>query len=217
MRAKRFVIVAAAVAAVGAVVALAAGGGGSWNAGWGMMGGRYVYRPSQPTQVHTLAAARTDAQQFANRLGLRVDEMMQFQRNFYAKLVDSSGNGATEVLVDPSTGVVSIEYGPAMMWNNRYGMGRSAGSMMGSYGRGMMRSQSCRSKGLLCVPRRRRSPRPARCRVSVAADFPGQDTLGGVRHESSSCDRPAESPRRWPVAPVVAATVLGASRFTSVH
>ena len=66
---------------------------------------------------------------------------MQFQRNFYAKLVDSHGNGATEVLVDSSTGVVSIEYGPAMMWNTRYGMGRSAGSMMGSYGRGMMRGQ----------------------------------------------------------------------------
>jgi hypothetical protein len=146
MRAKRFVIVAAAVAAVGAVVALAAGGGGSWNAGWGMMGGRYVYRPAQPTRVHTLGAARSDAQQFANRLGLRVDEVMQFQRNFYAKLVDSSGNGATEVLVDPSTGVVSIEYGPAMMWNTRYGMGRLAGSMMGSYGRGMMRGQ--RSGGM---------------------------------------------------------------------
>jgi hypothetical protein len=142
MRTKRLAIVTAAVAVVvgaGAVVALAAGGGGSWSPGWGMMGGRYAYRPAQPTQVHTLAAARSDAQQFANRLGLRVDEVMQFQRNFYAKLVDSSGNGATEVLVDPSSGVVSIEYGPAMMWNTRYGMGRSAGSMMGSYGRGMMR------------------------------------------------------------------------------
>jgi hypothetical protein len=92
-------------------------------------------------QIHTLAGARSDAQQFASRLGLRVDEVMQFERNFYAKLVDSSGSGATEVLVDPSTGVVSIEYGPAMMWNTRYGMGRSAGSMMGSYGRGMMRGQ----------------------------------------------------------------------------
>jgi hypothetical protein len=144
MRTKRLAIVVATVtafAAVSAVVALAAGGGGSWSSGWGMMGGRYAYRPAQPTQVHTLAAARSDAQQFANRLGLRVDEVMQFQRNFYAKLVDSSGNGATEVLVDPSSGVVSIEYGPAMMWNTRYGMGRSAGSMMGSYGRGMMRGQ----------------------------------------------------------------------------
>jgi hypothetical protein len=142
MRIRRLAIVAASVAAVvavGAVVALAAGGGGSWSAGWGMMGGRYAYRPAQPTQVHTLAAARSDAQQFANRLGLRVGEVMWFQRNFYAKLLDSNGNGATEVLVDPSSGVVSIEYGPAMMWNTRYGMGRSAGSMMGSYGRGMMR------------------------------------------------------------------------------
>ncbi len=140
MRTRRFVLVAvgvAALAAVGAVVALAAGGG-SWTAGWGMMGGRYVFRPAQPTRVSTLAQARSEAQQFADRLGLRVDEVMQFQRNFYAKLVDSSGNGATEVLVDPSTGVVSIEYGPAMMWNTEYGMGRSAGSMMGSYGRGMM-------------------------------------------------------------------------------
>ena len=148
MSTKRLAIVAAtvtAVAAVSAVVALAAGGGGSWNSGAGMMGGRYAYRPAQPIQVHTLAAARSDAQQFANRLGLRVDEVMQFQRNFYAKLVDSHGNGATEVLVDSSTGVVSIEYGPAMMWNTRYGMGRSAGSMMGSYGRGMMRGR--RQKG----------------------------------------------------------------------
>ena len=48
---------------------------------------------------------------------------LQFKDNFSAKLVDSSGNGATEVLVDPPTGLVSIEYGPAMMWNIRYGMG----------------------------------------------------------------------------------------------
>ncbi len=140
MRARRFAVAAAVVAglaAVGAVVALAATGGGSWSAGWSTMGGRYVYRPAQPTAVRTLAGARSEAQQFASRLGLRVDELMQFERNFYAKLVDSNGNGATEVLVDPATGVVSIEYGPAMMWNTRYGMGRAAGSVMGSYGRGM--------------------------------------------------------------------------------
>jgi hypothetical protein len=141
MRAKRLAIVAAAVAtlaAIGAVVALAAGGG-SWNAGWGMMGGRYAYRPAQPTTISTLSAARSEAQQFANRFGLRVGEVMQFERNFYAKLIDSKGNAATEVLVDQSSGVVSIEYGPAMMWNTRYGIGQRAGSMMGSYGRGMMR------------------------------------------------------------------------------
>ena len=96
MRTKRLAIVAAtvtALAAVSAVVALAAGGGGSWSSGAGMMGGRYVYRPAQPIQVHTLAAARSDAQQFANRLGLRVDEVMQFQRNFYAKLIALDSHG----------------------------------------------------------------------------------------------------------------------------
>jgi hypothetical protein len=134
-------IAAVLVAALAVAVAVAAtsSGGGSWTAGWQMMGGRYASVPAEPAPVKTLAAARADAQRFANRLGLRVDEVLQFQRNFYAKLVDSSGNSATEVLVDPASGAVSVEYGPAMMWNARYGMmnGQAAG-MMGSYGASMM-------------------------------------------------------------------------------
>jgi hypothetical protein len=146
MRSTRIAIVVAAatvmLALVGTVVALAATGLGSSNYGYGpgMMGGSYAYRPAQATPVRTVAAARTQAQKFADRLGLKVDEVLQFKDNFYAKLVDSNGNGATEVLVDPQTGLVSIEYGPAMMWNTRYGMGRVAADMMGSYGRSMMRS-----------------------------------------------------------------------------
>lgn len=85
--------------------------------------------------MRTVAEARSQSQKFADRLGLKVDEVLQFKDNFCAKLVDSSGNGATEVLVDPPTGLVSIEYGPAMMSNTRYGMGRVAADMMGSYGR----------------------------------------------------------------------------------
>ena len=135
------------LAVVGAVVALAATGTGSWQQGMGMMGGRYAYRPANPAPVHTIASARTQAQRYADRLGLRVDEVMQFQRNFYAKLVDGKGNGATEVLVDPSTGAVTIEYGPAMMWNTRYGMGRAAGSMMGRYGASMMRGRGSSMRG----------------------------------------------------------------------
>jgi hypothetical protein len=145
MRRKRITIVVAAAAAtfavLGAVVALAATGSGSSNYGYGpgMMGRSYVYRPAQATPVRTLAAARDQAQKFADRLGLTVDEVLQFKDNYYAKLVDSGGNGATEVLVDPRTGAVSIEYGPAMMWNTKYGMGHAAVDMMGSYGRSMMR------------------------------------------------------------------------------
>ena len=143
MRSKRIATVVAAAAAtfavLGAVVALAATGSGSSNYGYGMMGRNYVYRPAQATPVRTLATASTQAQKFADRLGLTVDEVLQFKDNYYAKLVDSGGNGATEVLVDPSTGAVSIEYGPAMMWNTKYGMGHAAVDMMGSYGRSMMR------------------------------------------------------------------------------
>jgi hypothetical protein len=142
MRRSRIAIVVAAAAAlalIGAVFALGATGSSDYGYGPGMMGRSYVYRPTQATRVRTLAEARTQAQKFADRLGLKVDEVLQFKDNFYAKLVDSAGNGATEVLVDRRTGAVWIEYGPAMMWNTRYGMGRVAADMMGSYGRSMMR------------------------------------------------------------------------------
>ncbi|HSC03232.1 MAG TPA: hypothetical protein VLC49_07930 [Solirubrobacteraceae bacterium] len=130
---------AAVLALVGAAVAFAATRTSTSHYGYGMMGRSYVYRPAQAIPVRTLAAASTQAQKFADRLGLKVDEVLQFKDNFYAKLVDSSGNGATEVLVDPHTGAVSIEYGPAMMWNTKYGMGHAAAGMMGRYGRSMMR------------------------------------------------------------------------------
>ena len=73
--------------------------------------------------VRDIASARTAAQQAADQLGLRVDEIMQFSSNYYVELVTSTGRRATEVLVDPGTGAVQLEYGPAMMWNTAYGMG----------------------------------------------------------------------------------------------
>jgi hypothetical protein len=143
MRTKKMtavLITAVLVVTIGAVAVAATSSGGTWISGYQMMrGGLYAYRPNHPTAVHTLASARSDAQHYASRLGLRVGEVLRFKRNFYAKLVDSNGNGATEVLVDPSSGTVSLEYGPAMMWNTRYGMMDStASSMMGSYGASMM-------------------------------------------------------------------------------
>jgi hypothetical protein len=111
------------------------------GAAW-MMG----YAPGGASHpVSNLTEARARAATFARRLGdVRVDEVLQFERNYYARLVDHHGAGAAEVLVDPRTGVVSLEYGPAMMWNTRYGMagGRLAGmpnsAMMGRYGTAMM-------------------------------------------------------------------------------
>ncbi len=88
--------------------------------------------------VRDLAGAKRQAQRFAERFDLRVGEVMQFENNYYVELVEPGGELGTEVLVDPTTGAVSIEYGPAMMWNTRYGMmgGSGAGAMMSGDFRG---------------------------------------------------------------------------------
>jgi hypothetical protein len=132
-RALGILVLVLLVGAVGASIAWAVGQGG---AGWGggpMMGSR----PSGGAQpVRTMSEARQQAERFAQRLGLRAGEVMQFTRNFYVELTGARGRGATEVLVDPASGAVSLEYGPAMMWNTRYGMMRAVqGGMMGRYGR----------------------------------------------------------------------------------
>lgn len=53
---------------------------------------------------------------------------MSFENSFYAQLEEPDGSGATEVLVDPATGAVQLECGPAMMWNTRYGVHRRTGN-----------------------------------------------------------------------------------------
>jgi len=100
--------------------------GGSYGTGMigggnGMMAGSYGL-PGDGRPVKTLAAARQRAQAYADRLGLRAGEVMQFSNGFYAELLTGDGSGATEVLVDRVTGAVGVEYGPAMMWNTSYGM-----------------------------------------------------------------------------------------------
>ena len=101
------------------------------------------YRSGDAAPVSSIADARARAQTFANRLNLKVAEVIQFTNNFYVRLDDKSGRPATEVLVDPATGNTSLEYGPAMMWNTRYGMmtGRARSGMMGG-GSGMMGGSS---------------------------------------------------------------------------
>lgn len=72
--------------------------------------------------IDDLTEAGDAADRFAEPLGLRVGEVMQFSNGFYAELVDPAGRGATEVLVDPATGAVQLEWGPAMTWNTDFGM-----------------------------------------------------------------------------------------------
>ena len=150
-------VLVVALALLGGSIAWAvdATGSDSWYGhhyayGPAMMG--LGYSTGKATPVNEVADARQRAQAFAERLGLKTDEVMHFERNYYVKLVDKQGRSATEVLVDPATGAVSLEYGPAMMWNTKYGMlsGRLGSSMMstsaarsimgsyGSYDGGMM-------------------------------------------------------------------------------
>jgi len=140
-------VLLAAFAALAASVAWAVGrsdddGWGMMRFGPGMMG--YV-ATDQGEPVRDLGAAKRQAERFAERLDLRVGEVMRFENGYYAELEEEDGRGATEVLVNPRTGAVWLEYGPAMMWNTRYGMmsdfrlhggsGMMGGGMMGG---GMM-------------------------------------------------------------------------------
>ena len=131
---------------VSAPIATGQGWLGSMMQGYGMMGGpgvmggmmgSYGASPAgEPLKVEDAAAA---VDSYLNRLGnteLVIDEIMVFDNNAYASIVDrKTKSGAFEVLVDPTTKAVFLEYGPAMMWNTDYGMmgGRGFG-MMGSGG-----------------------------------------------------------------------------------
>lgn len=68
------------------------------------------------TAVTTIAAARTRVATATAASGLHPGAVTQFSAGFYAELKDSAGRPAAEVLVDPTTGAVFTEYGPAAMW-----------------------------------------------------------------------------------------------------
>jgi hypothetical protein len=86
------------------------------GAGMGRASGM-VWLAGDGAAVTTIAAARGRAQLAAAPSGLRPGEIIQFSDNFYVELKDSAGAAVTEVLVDPTSGAVRTEPGPAMMWN----------------------------------------------------------------------------------------------------
>ena len=94
--------------------------GGSMMGSTGSMG--MTWLPGNGVAVSGIPAARTRATTAAAPAGLRPGEVMWFDNGFYVELKDSAGMPATEVIVDPRTGAVSTEPGPAMMWNTRFGM-----------------------------------------------------------------------------------------------
>src|ERR1019366_6367012 len=86
-----------------------------------------VWLPGDGVAVSSIPAARARATSAARAAGLHPGEGMWFDNGFYVELKDSAGQPATEVIVDPRTGTVSTEPGPAMMWNTRFAMMRAGG------------------------------------------------------------------------------------------
>jgi hypothetical protein len=93
---------------------------------------------TQPSERHAVSIqrARQYVRRYINHIGVKnlvLDELIEFQRNFYAVVNDrGTGHGAFEVLVNKSTGAVFPEFGPDMMWNTQYGMMTGwMGGMMG--------------------------------------------------------------------------------------
>jgi hypothetical protein len=100
--------------------------------GRSMMGSMgIVWLPGDGVAVSSIPAARARAASAAKAAGLHPGEVMWFDNGFYVELKDSAGKPATEIIVDPRTGTVSTEPGPAMMWNTRFGMMRADGSSAG--------------------------------------------------------------------------------------
>ena len=121
------------------------GGRGSY----GMMGG-YGWNNQTNSNVTPLTVdqAKAATQKYLanlNNSDLQISEIMIFNNNAYVAVKETStGNGAFELLVDPVSQVAYPEYGPNMMWNQKYGglnhqymMGGYSG-MMGGYNGGMM-------------------------------------------------------------------------------
>jgi hypothetical protein len=103
-----------------------AAGPGMMGAG-GMMG--TVWLSGNGSRVASIPAARSRAVGAASSAGLHPGEVIWFDNGFYVELKDAAGDSATEVIVDPATGAVTTEPGPAMMWNTRYGVHRAAAGL----------------------------------------------------------------------------------------
>lgn len=115
-----------------------------FQSGGSMMGGFGSTYSGEPISVDDARdAVESYLVQFDNK-DLVIEEIMIFDNNAYAIVIEeSTGIGAFELLVDPLSITVFPEFGPNMMWNQKYGMlgsGMVGSGMMGSgmMGSGMM-------------------------------------------------------------------------------
>ena len=113
--------------------------GQGWNS---MMGGYYpggIMGSGGPVSGNSISMdkAQQSVQTFVDRTGTRdlhIDELMEFDQNFYALIKEkSTGIGAFELVVNKHSGTVAFESGPDMMWNSKYTV-MGSGGMMGGGG-----------------------------------------------------------------------------------
>ena len=92
----------------------------------GMMRGFSSGNQNIDLQNISFEKVKSAAEKYLNDTGLqnvKVKEIMEFSNNFYIETVEEdTGFGAIELLLDKTNGTIFPEYGPNMMWNQKYGM-----------------------------------------------------------------------------------------------
>jgi len=121
---------------------------GTMPAGCPMFGGAANPTNAEPISFEKAVDAVQQYLKSYNNADLALDEVMEFDNNFYALVTEkSTGAGAFELLVNRYTGYVTPEPGPNMMWNTQYGHMAGFGGMMG----GMMGQFGSQQQGPLTV------------------------------------------------------------------
>ncbi len=92
----------------------------------GMMRGFNSRNQYTDVQNISFEEVKSAGEKYLNDIGLqnvKIKEIMEFSNNFYIETVEEdTGFGAIELLLDKTNGTISPEYGPNMMWNQKYGM-----------------------------------------------------------------------------------------------
>jgi hypothetical protein len=126
------------IAAIGASLLLGVAGlatgrmtGWSIDAPGGMMGRIFSGGSGDIGMDRAVSIAQDVAASYSSG-GLAADEVIEFTDNYYASIREKgTGIGAFEILIDRSTGNVTREPGPDMMWNAKYSVMRAG--MMGGF------------------------------------------------------------------------------------
>ncbi|MCL6087408.1 MAG: hypothetical protein M1475_03265 [Actinobacteria bacterium] len=92
----------------------------------GMMRGFNSGNQYADIQNISFEKVKSAVEKYLNDIGLqnvKVKEIMEFSNNYYIETIEEkTGFGAIELLFDKTSGAIFPEYGPNMMWNQKYGM-----------------------------------------------------------------------------------------------